>query len=374
MNADRRLPGLDLLRAIAIVWVMLFHSFLVGGFGAEWSWLSRYGWMGVDLFFVLSGYLIGGQVFAPLSQGQALRLGDFYVRRAFRVMPAYLATLLVYAAWPAFREAPGMEPWWKFLTFTMNLSVDYSLNAAFSHAWSLCVEEHFYWVFPVLSIALLKRPAAWKFGVLCVGIVLGGIALRVVAWQHGMANDPGMVRNWFVEDIYYPTWNRLDGLLCGVALAAWKHFRPDAWQQARRYANLGLVAGLAVLALSFWLFRDRVGLLGNAIGWPVLSLGLGLLVFAGAGRDSWLGRARVPLAGWLAAISFSLYLVHKAVYHLVHEAWGTPLAGTGLWAFGVYAGAAVLAGALLHGAVEKPFLGLRDRWMRPPRGTAQPGR
>ncbi|RYZ68958.1 MAG: acyltransferase, partial [Lysobacteraceae bacterium] len=62
-------PGLDLLRAIAIVWVMLFHSFIVGGLGEDYAWLSRYGWMGVDLFFVLSGFLIGTQVLAPLAGG-----------------------------------------------------------------------------------------------------------------------------------------------------------------------------------------------------------------------------------------------------------------------------------------------------------------
>ncbi len=64
-----RMPGLDLLRAIAVVWTMLFHSFLVGGLGEDWSWLSRYGWMGVDLFFVLSGFLIGAQVLRPLAAG-----------------------------------------------------------------------------------------------------------------------------------------------------------------------------------------------------------------------------------------------------------------------------------------------------------------
>ncbi|NIJ73922.1 peptidoglycan/LPS O-acetylase OafA/YrhL [Xanthomonas sp. F4] len=70
-----RYPGLDLLRAIAIVWVMLFHSFVVGGLGPDWQWLSRYGWMGVDLFFVLSGFLIGGQVLAPLARGERLHYG-----------------------------------------------------------------------------------------------------------------------------------------------------------------------------------------------------------------------------------------------------------------------------------------------------------
>ena len=361
MNTADRLPGLDLLRAIAIVWVMLFHSFLLGGLGPDWSWLSRFGWMGVDLFFVLSGFLIGGQVLAPLARGARLSFGDFYLRRAFRILPAYLAVLALYLAWPGFREAAGMEPWWKFLSFTMNLSIDYGRHSAFSHAWSLCVEEHFYWLFPLLAVGLLKRPAMWKFVALCVAIVLGGIVLRAAIWTHGMQTDPTMNRNWFVEDLYYPTWNRLDGLLCGVALAAWKTFRPQAWSAARRYANLGLAAGLLVMALAFWLFQDRVGLLGNTLGWPVLSLGLGLLVFAGADRDSLIGRRNLPGVGWLAAISYSLYLMHKATYHVVQEHWGASLAGTGVLAFAVYGVTAILAGAALHYAVERPFLRLRVR-------------
>jgi len=201
----------------------------------------------------------------------------------------------------------------------------------------------------------------WKFAGLCAVLVLGGVALRAVTWTQAMEVDPEFARNWYVEDIYYPTWNRLDGLLCGIALAAWKTMRPQAWLRARRYANLSMVASVLVLVLAFWLFRERVGLVGNALGWPVLSLGLGLLVFAAAGRDSLIGRREVPLAGWLAAISYSLYLVHKAIYHLVQARWGAQLADGGLLAFGVYGGAAVLAGAALYYTVERPSLQLRRR-------------
>jgi peptidoglycan/LPS O-acetylase OafA/YrhL len=144
-------------------------------------------------------------------------------------------------------------------------------------------------------------------------------------------------------------------------LAVWKVFRPASWQQAQRHANAVLLLGLGVMVLSFWLFRDRVGLLGNSIGWPVLSLGLALLVFAGAGNRSVIARWRVPGAAWLAAISYSLYLVHKAVFHLVETAWGPALEGRGVVAFCAYGIAAVLAGAALYYAVERPFLRLRER-------------
>lgn len=356
-----RFYGLDLLRTLAIVLVMLFHSFVVGGLGPNWAWLSRYGWMGVDLFFVLSGFLIGVQVLKSLKDGGRLSFCDFYLRRGFRILPAYWAVLLLYLVWPSFRESPGMEPSWKFAAFVLNLSIDYVSNTAFSHAWSLCVEEHFYLLFPLLAAWFFRRPAMWKFAALCMFLVLAGVALRSVVWLHDIAIDPRLERNWFVEDIYYPTWNRLDGLLAGIVLAAWKVLRPQAWASARRYANIYLLGGVAVMALALWLFRDRVGLLGNAIGWPVLSVGLGMLVFAGAGRDSLIGRWNVPGVGWLAAISYSLYLVHKAIYHVVQAQWGEQLAGRGFTAFLAYGGAAIAAGAVLHYSVERPFLRLRER-------------
>lgn len=355
------LPGLDLLRAIAVVWVMLFHSFIVGGLGPDWAWLSRYGWMGVDLFFVLSGFLIGRQVLAPLAAGEAFSLGAFYWRRAWRILPAYWVVLVLYLTWPALREAAGMEPAWKFLLFVLNLDIDYAHRAAFSHAWSLCVEEHFYALFPLLALGLMRIRSAWRTGLLALlslGLLLGGMGLRAAAWLQHTAADPQMLHPWFVEAIYYPTWNRLDGLWCGVLLASVQVFRPAMWSRARRQVDAIGLLGLGLMGLSFGLFADRVGLLANTLGWPVLSLALACLVFAGAGRDSWLGRWRLPLAGPLAAMSYSLYLVHKAVFHLVQSLWGKPLAGTGPLAFLAYGGAAVLAGAALYLLVERPAL----RW------------
>ncbi|RNF85212.1 acyltransferase family protein [Montanilutibacter psychrotolerans] len=365
-----RLSGLDLLRAIAIVWVMLFHSFIAGGLGDSYSWLSRYGWMGVDLFFVLSGYLIGSQLLKPLSQGESPSLRDFYVRRAFRVLPAFLAVLAVYFTVPAFREADGIQPLWQFLTFTVNFLIDYEHNKAFSHVWSLCVEEHFYLVFPWLALWLARRPSAKRFVCVCVALVLAGIAIRGYVWIFEMLpvrDLEDVERSFgrrFVEDIYYPTYARLDGLLAGVVLAAVRFYRPSAWARLQAKANWLLLGGVVGVALAMWLFRDRVGLIGNTFGFPVLSAGLALLVASAAGREGWIARCRVPGAGWIAVASYSLYLTHKQVFHFVSETFGAQLEGRGLLAFAAYAVATLLAGALLHYAVERPFLQLRDRWAR----------
>lgn len=352
----QRLPGLDTLRALAIVSVMLFHSWVVGGMGPLFDPLARYGWVGVDIFFVLSGFLIGAQVLAPLAHGGQLALGDFYRRRAYRILPAFAVVLALYQCVPALRELPGIAPWWQFATFTMNLLIDYRSQPAFSHAWSLCVEEHFYLLFPLLAIGLARLRSGRALALVAGLVVLGGIALRAALWWHDTAVQPD--RNWYIEDLYFPTWARLDGLLAGVLLAALKTFRLKWWIRAQGHAQTAMWLGLAVTGAALVLFRDRGGLLPNAIGWPLLSAGLGLLVFAAAGQCSAIGRWRVPGAGWIAGISYSLYLSHKIAYHLVQVALGERLHGVAI--FLVYAAAALLLGSALHLGVERPFLRLRD--------------
>lgn len=249
----------------------------------------------------------------------------------------------------------------------LDLFVDYGEQAAFSHAWSLCVEEHFYLVFPLLATLLLRRPSAARVVAVCVAVVVAGIALRTSVWLHNTALDQigsGQQRNWFVEDLYYPTWNRLDGLLAGVVLAMTKVFRPRTWQWLQQRGNTWALAGVAMLALAMWLFRERTGLIGNAVGWPVLSLGLALLVLAGTATDSALGRLRVPGAAWLAAISYSVYLTHKAMFHVTQGWLGATLDGRGVLTFAVYGVVALAAGALLHYVVERPFLQLRGALLR----------
>jgi peptidoglycan/LPS O-acetylase OafA/YrhL len=353
-----RLPGLDLLRAIAIVWVMLFHSFIVGGLGPDFAWLSRYGWAGVDIFFVLSGFLIGTQVLRPLQRGEPLSFGAFYGRRAWRILPAFAVVLALYVWFPGLREVPGLQPWWQFATFTLNLLTDTN-NQAFSHAWSLCVEEHFYLVFPLLAWWLTRRSSTLGFISLCAAAVVLGVALRTTVWLHDAAMDPP--RNWFLEDIYYPTWMRLDGLLMGIMLATLRVYRPQAWTRLQARSNMVLLGGIGVSCFALWLFRDRTGLLANALGWPLLSFGFGLLVFAGADRQSLLGRWRLPGAGWLAGISYSLYLSHKVAFHVVSTTFGAQLQGHGMIAFMTYAVAVLMLGAALHYLVERPCLRLRER-------------
>ena len=340
-KARPRAPGLDGVRALAVLVVIGFHEgapALSGGF------------LGVDVFFVLSGYLIGAQLLAPLARGQTLRFGRFYARRAWRILHAFGVVLALYVAFPALREVPELTDAWRFATFTLNLDFDYTHFAAFSHAWSLCVEEHFYLAFPLIAWWLARRPSAQRFALVCAATVAAGIALRTGVWLHDAALDPP--RNWYIEDIYYPTWMRLDGLLCGVMLATLRVYAPVRWTQWQRHALPIAAAGLGLFAFALWLFRDRTGLLSNAIGWPLLSFGIGGVVFAAADRGNVLGRLRLPGAGWIAAISYSLYLSHKLAFHVVQTKIAPLLDGQRALTFMAYAVIVLLVGAALHYGIE----------------------
>ena len=191
-----RQPGLDLLRALAIIVVVIYHAGIMG-FPLPGR-VHRFGWIGVDLFFVLSGYLIGGQLLAPLARHQSIKLGRFFSRRALRILPAYLVILAIYIFLPWWREYPEMSPWWKFLVSVQNIGLHG--GTAFSHAWSLAVEDQFYLCLPFVLLLANRWPRA-AIVIPCV-IVFGGILLRTFLAFQNPAADFGVSYRGFQTWIY----------------------------------------------------------------------------------------------------------------------------------------------------------------------------
>lgn len=358
---ERKL-GLDLLRAVAILWVMPFHSYIAGYMGGgvlRWS-----GWMGVDLFFALSGFLIGSQVFNALTSRAGMDFFDFYLRRGFRTLPAYFIILSIYVAWPSMREEPSMMPLWQFFTYTLNLFI-HPERGAFSHAWSLCVEEQFYLLFPLLAFLLLRSGKLVRGAAVIVVLVLLELVLRAWLWMHfvqPVQANGGEAGDAYLRFLYYPTYARLDDLLGGIALAAARSYRTRGWAWVERNANAVLSAGVLLIGICMWSFngQQRFGLGANVFGYPVLALATTALVAGAASQRSVLASVRIPGVEWFAAASYSLYLTHKMVYGQLHGRLAPWVDGHGIWTVLIYMAAVLFVGAALYYLVERPCLRLRE--------------
>src|SRR4051812_20935098 len=357
-NRERQ-PGLDLLRAIAIVVVVVYHTALFG-FKLPGR-VDRFGWIGVDLFFVLSGYLIGGQLLASLARDQRIKLGRFFTRRALRIIPAYLAVLAIYFLLPAWREYPAMsQPLWKFLLSVQNIALHG--GTAFSHAWSLAVEDQFYLALPFLLLFLYHRPRA-AIIVPCL-IIIGGIALRAFLAAQHPSLEGGVSFRAFQAWIYYPTWTRLDPLVFGVVLAAIERFRPNWWQCLINCAPWLSLPALGLIVYALYL-GETENLTVAACGWqfPLIAVGMaGMLVCVVSPRLP-LYRIAVPGAASIASIAYSAYLIQKIAIngveqfcttHSIDLTSVTALLGVQLCVY--------IAAAILFLSIERPFLLLRRRF------------
>ncbi|MGE6757951.1 acyltransferase family protein [Corallococcus interemptor] len=360
------MAGLDLLRCLAILVVVVFHYPRPQGHDA-YQTFANFGWTGVELFFVLSGFLIGSQLMEPVSRGETPSLRRFYLRRALRILPSFLVVLGLYLFVPAWAEQPVVTPAWRFLTFTQNFGLR---RNGFSHAWSLCVEEHFYLVLPLTVLALRGRLRAPSLIALAGGVMLGGMLLRGGLWMGFFSTlgpgDPA----WREYDklLYYPTYARLDGLTCGVMLAALRVFRPAAWERWTRGGRArGLAAvGLACLGGVLFINEEHYRYLPYVLlAFPLASVGFAALLMSLAGPTASRVCARIPGVKTFAVLSFTVYLVHKAVQHGVRDA----LEPRGMDAFHpvtVLGGAVavLLASLALHHGVERPALKWRERLER----------
>ena len=321
--------------------------------------LHRWGWIGVDLFFVLSGYLIGGQLLAELARNNRLTLPRFYARRALRILPAYFVILAIYFLVPLWREYPDMaQPFWKFLFSVQNIALHG--GTAFSHAWSLAVEDQFYFALPFILLVVFWRARAAI--ILSFVILLGGVFLRALLASQNTTGT-GVSFRGFQAWIYYPTWTRLDPLVFGVMIAAIEKFRPRLWQRLMNSAIWLWLPALALIVYALWLGEtDDINFTACVWQFPLLATGMAALLICALSTRLPLRRVSIPGAAFIASIAFSAYLVQKLVIHGVAElcqAHGidtksaVALIGVQL---GVYAAATVL-----FFTVERPFLQLRRR-------------
>jgi peptidoglycan/LPS O-acetylase OafA/YrhL len=352
-----RQPGLDLLRAFAIILVVIFHAGQMG-FPMP-NRVPRWGWIGVDLFFVLSGYLIGGQLLAPLARGQGINLKRFFARRALRILPAYFVILAIYIFLPLWREYPDMEPWWKFILSLQNIG--HHGGTAFSHAWSLAVEDQFYLALPFILLFVNWCPRAAI--VFPCAILVGGILLRLFLAYQNPAENVGVSLRGYESWIYYPTWTRLDPLVLGVVLAAIEKFRPQWWNRLTNFAIWLWLPGLALIVYALWLGEGAYLMITAAVSqFPLLAFGFAALLICAVSPRSILSCIKIPGAAFIASIAYSAYLVHKLVIHAVAQfCVGDHIAPTSATALIGVEICVYAVATILFLLVERPFLKLRHK-------------
>lgn len=322
-----------------------------------------FGWTGVDLFFVLSGYLISAQLFSKIAQGKGILLKEFFLKRFFRIIPAYLVVAALYFCILVFREREALPPLWKFLTFTQNLGLNLKTNGTFSHAWSLCIEEQFYLLLPLIITVLLYFKAGRKSAWLIGALFIAGFALRYMSWTQFVVPFQATDDSWvaWYRAIYYPTYNRLDSLLVGVSIAGIFQFWPAVRQKITRYGNVILIIGVLLLAGAYFLCMDQESFNATIFGFPLIAIAYGAIVTAAISPSCFLYRLNSRISSRIAILSYSIYLSHKGVIHLTQlqcSKW--EIAEKGHLMFFICMVTTVVGALIMRYVVEKPFLRVRD--------------
>lgn len=311
----RHIPALDGMRGAAVMLVITYH------FG-----LLRFGWTGVGLFFVLSGYLITNILLETRNLGLGHYLGRFYWRRTLRILPLYFAVvLLVMAVWliTGYPTGAGKQfPWVASFCYNFYMAVAHKagLEQTFHHLWSISTEEQFYLLWPMLVWLLGRRGIGWL--AICMIVMAPLIRLR----------EPSIVQSLGIEIdtpgklIYYLPFGHVDAFAIGGALAAlvhapWRSF-PLKWGLAL-IVPAGLVVAWTLTRYAFgdlseWPIHLGFPMSSTAYGFHVWGYSAVYLCFGGClilvlyGRENlWLRR----FADWgptrfIGRISYGMYIYH----------------------------------------------------------------
>jgi peptidoglycan/LPS O-acetylase OafA/YrhL len=320
----RRVPQLDLLRGFAVLAVIANHS------RAD-APVFRAGWAGVDLFFVLSGFLISGLLFDEIAATGTTRPGRFLLRRGMKIYPSFFFMLLMCALLDPRR---GYRHYWSEVFFVQNY-----IPGVWIHTWSLAVEEHFYLVLPFVILLLHHRKKLHWIPV--ISLVLLACCLGLRAAMLVKESNPDLIAS--------ATHTRADALFAGVALSYLMRFRPEKLAFLRHWAFP--VLSIILLIPCFTVPRDSrfmlsVGLLANTIAFTFI---LGWIIQH--------EEIRVRAIERIGIYSYSIYLWHVICVYFCRVEFGPAMS------LAVCFPLAIMIGITMASIVEFPVLALRDRFI-----------
>lgn len=382
------LPGFDGLRAIAILLVILWHVTLQSGFPEQalgiWRPLAMTGWAGVDLFFALSGFLITHLIcreeaaHAAVTDKQTFSIRGFYIRRALRILPVFYAVFVINtlvlaqapAVFPSVRARAVLDSnsamgLWPYATFWGNYLIgywqDFSIKTthpgnAYLVYWSLCVEEHFYLLWPILLWVIKPRRMRISLALAACVLLCG---MRAVA----------RAEDWMGPNaIHCLSHYRVDAILWGaIGALIWD----QPWLTPRRRR---VVMGICLPALLWLVLTKQTSVipppsaLGISLGFTLLSIvsTLVLIELATHQNSTITTVLEMRPIRWLGRLSYILYLIHFQVIDIGRRAFFT-VQREGfideLFLFFMFCVILALPVALaLHFAIERPFLRLKQRF------------
>ncbi len=357
-----RLPGLDVLRLLAVLLVILDHLRPAPPDG--WALparrlleaLQRGGWVGVDLFFVLSGFLASGLLFAEYKASGRLSVGRFLLRRGAKIYPPFWALLAI----SLILFHAGHQRYAHSSLLAEVFFVQSYVPGLWLHTWSLAVEEHFYLLLVLLLSVVLRlnrdSPAPFRrVPFIALGVAAFVLALRFLHWHERPA--------YSLYAYHFATHLRIDSLFLGVAISYFHHFHTSEFVSALRRWRYALIAGGLALLVPPFLVPHQSPIIFT-VGFTAFACGSGMLMvgvlLCDLPRSRWMG---VPAT--LGAHSYSIYLWNLPVRY-----WGTPLieralgpsAGFGIRA-AIYVIATLSVGVAMAKLIEIPALRSRDRWI-----------
>ncbi len=391
--------SIDGVRAVSILLVLVYHTFLVfhlshpehnitsmlSELGLGWAWAWN-GDKGVDVFFVMSGFLISSILFRENSKTGKIDLKRFYWRRYLRLTPAYYFMLTVY--W--LMTGPNSEWIWANYLYVSNF-IDYSHQAA-GWTWSLAVEEQFYFIYPLILIAMLKyakSPSVVLIALLVISfvvrivIVLLDDTIRTTPASQVYLNDAYF--NHYFTVFYDNLHTRFGSLVIGCLAAYYFHFHLDKLKEIAN-ARLGVVftivgVFLVVFFMAFPAFSTSfdqypaLNVLYYIFNRTLFSLGIGLMIVAMLLQQHVIAnlmRKFFSMAFWypIASLSYSLYLIHLVVMIVVipaminltitmPEAYPWSMGDILLYGFIVSSILSFVIATLMYLFIEKPIMNLR---------------
>lgn len=367
-----RLRQLDILRSVAILGVLLVHApqtlpDLPGFLKTPLRHLQGAGWTGVDLFFVLSGFLISGLLFREHQKYGKIEIGRFFVRRGLKIYPPFFVFLAISVI---FVPLSG-RPIWGELILHEALFIQNYFPGIWVHTWSLAVEEHFYILLPIAVMVMARSSREICNNVFrIIPILFLFVAITCLA---GRVITSFQLPNFKSHTHHFPTHLRFDSLLFGVLLSYFYHFKRNAiLLVVNRNRVLGW--GLSLLLLVPVLIEPSQVFFTRTFGYTLLYLGFGGVMMMSLTAKPAESRVANFVGKWAAKVgvySYSIYLWHAFVLEIgmkqIENILGYSL-GWGSYLL-VYIVFSVGVGVLMARLVETPVLYLRDRFF-PSRSNA----